>query len=62
MGTWGTQCGVVGAEVRAAGDAAGMRGTKSHREEGAGFVFTEEGAWGPAASSRGRGMPRYAGK
>lgn len=52
----------MGAEVRAAGDAAGMRGTKSHREEGAGFVFTEEGAWGPAASSRGRGMPRYAGK
>ena len=49
-------------EVRAAGDAAGARGIKSHREEGAGFVFTEEGAWGPTASSRGRGMPRYAGK
>lgn len=53
---------MVSADVRAAGDAAGAKGTKSHPEEGAGFVFTEEGMWGPTASSRGRGMPRYAGK
>lgn len=37
------------------GDVADVRGTKSHLEEGAGFVFKEEGAWEPTASSRGRG-------
>ena len=42
------------------GDVADVRGAKSHREEGAGFVFKEEGTW--EASSRGRGMSRYAGK